>query len=71
VYWGDGSPHVVVTRGKFHDSHVYKRTGRFKIRVVAVDRAGNTTTVFRYVKIAPKTSSGGKAKSGGSAPKKV
>jgi hypothetical protein len=62
VYWGDRSQRVVVTHGKFRESHVYKRAGRFKIRVVAVDRAGNTTTAFRYVKIGPKR--------GGSAPKK-
>ncbi|MBV9715840.1 MAG: PKD domain-containing protein [Solirubrobacterales bacterium] len=53
VYWGDGTPHVQISHGAVH---VYKRPGRYKIRVVVQDRAGNTTTVSRYVKIAaPKT----------------
>jgi hypothetical protein len=51
VYWGDGTPHYLITHGKFH---VYRHAGRFRIRVVAVDRAGNTTTVSRVVKISPK-----------------
>jgi hypothetical protein len=47
IYFGDGT-HYRITRGKYH---VYPRPGRYKVRVVVRDRAGNTTTVFRYLKI--------------------
>jgi hypothetical protein len=49
VYWGDRSPRSRIGHTK---THVYKRAGRFKIRVVVRDHAGNTTTVTRTVKIA-------------------
>jgi hypothetical protein len=51
VYWGDGSPHNQVAHTK---THIYKRGGRFKVRVVIQDKAGNPTTLIRYVKIASK-----------------
>jgi hypothetical protein len=49
VFWGDRSPRAKVVRGKA--SHVYKRAGRYKLRVVVQDRAGNTTAVTRILKI--------------------
>jgi hypothetical protein len=61
VYWGDGTPHTRIARMK---THVYKRAGRFKIRVVVRDRAGNTTTLTRFVKIAPKASGQSPSKRG-------
>jgi len=52
VYWGDGSPRTAVAHGRA--VHVYRRAGRFKIRVVIADRAGNSATIFRFLRIAPK-----------------
>jgi hypothetical protein len=48
VKWGDGS-RFVIHHGKFH---VYTRPGRYKVTVVVKDRAGNTTTVVAYLRIA-------------------
>jgi hypothetical protein len=50
VNWGDGS-RFVIGHGKFH---VYTRPGRYKVIVVVKDRAGNTTTVVTYLRIAPR-----------------
>jgi hypothetical protein len=47
VYWGDGASSPI-THGK---AHVYNRQGRYRLRLVVVDRAGNTTTLVRTVKI--------------------
>jgi hypothetical protein len=49
VKWGDRSSNRI-RHGKFH---AYKRAGRYKLSVIVVDRAGNTTTLLRTVKIAP------------------
>jgi hypothetical protein len=49
IRWGDGtSAHV--TRG---GSHVYSRPGRYRLVVIATDRAGNTTAVVQRLRIAP------------------
>jgi len=47
IRWGDGSTstHVHVA------SHVYRRRGRYLVKVTVSDRAGNATTVERYVRI--------------------
>lgn len=59
VRWGDGTSYRI-THGKFH---VYARPGRYKLTVIVKDRAGNTTTVVRELKIAGKTKPKAKAKS--------
>ena len=48
VFWGDGTPHTQVSHTK---AHIYKRAGRFKVKVVIADRAGNTKTLTRQVTI--------------------
>ncbi len=50
VKWGDGS-HYTITHGKFH---AYRKPGRYTITVIVKDQAGNTTTLQRGLKIAPK-----------------
>jgi hypothetical protein len=50
VRWGDGSSYKI-RHGKFHG---YRRAGRYKLTVVVLDRAGNTTTLVRELKIARK-----------------
>jgi hypothetical protein len=50
VNWGDGSSYEI-RHGKYH---AYRRPGRYKITVIVKDRAGNTTTLTRGLKIAPK-----------------
>jgi hypothetical protein len=47
VSWGDGT-HYRISHGKFH---VYARPGRYKMTVTVKDRAGNTTTVVKRLKI--------------------
>ncbi len=62
VYWGDGTPASKIGHTK---THVYKRAGRFKLRVVIQDRAGNTSTLTRVIKIvAPKSGGGTPGKKG-------
>jgi hypothetical protein len=50
VKWGDGSDYMI-SHGKFH---AYRRPGRYTITVIVKDQAGNTTTLGRQFKIAPK-----------------
>jgi hypothetical protein len=50
VKWGDGSAYTI-SHGKFH---AYRKPGRYTITVIVEDRAGNTTTLTRQLKIAPK-----------------
>jgi PKD domain len=50
VRWGDGSSNQITHRA----SHVYRRPGRHTVTVIVKDRAGNTTTLARQVKIAPR-----------------
>jgi hypothetical protein len=49
VKFGDGTSYRI-GHGKFH---VYKRAGRYQVTVIVKDRAGNTTTVVRTLRIAP------------------
>jgi hypothetical protein len=51
--WGDRTRNV----GLGHVSravHVYRRTGRYRLTITAVDRAGNRTVVTRTVAVKPK-----------------
>jgi len=50
VRWGDGSSDKI-SHGEFH---AYQRPGRYTLTVIVKDRAGNTTTLTRQVKIAPR-----------------
>jgi PKD domain len=47
VSWGDGTH----ARVKHAASHVYRRPGRYELRVSVTDRAGNVSTIKRRVKI--------------------
>jgi PKD repeat protein len=49
VRWGDGTT-TAIARGKYH---VYHRAGLYRITVTVADRAGNVTTVARYIRIRP------------------
>ena len=51
VKWGDGTSYHI-KHGKFH---IYKRAGRYKLTVTVKDRAGNTTTLVRQLKIVSAT----------------
>ena len=51
VYWGDRTSRRQISHTA---THVYRRAGRFKVRVVVQDRAGNTTTLTRVFKIVAK-----------------
>jgi hypothetical protein len=46
VFWGDRTRTKVrlSARGRFAVHHRYKKAGRYRIRLVAIDRAGNRTT---------------------------
>lgn len=57
VSWGDGSPAEQIQRGS---QHAYAGPGRYTLRVVVIDRAGNRTTLRQLLKIAkpPKRASG-------------
>ena len=48
--WGDGSDYTI-SHSKFH---AYSKPGRYTIKVIVKDRAGNTTTLERRLEIAPK-----------------
>lgn len=50
VRWGDGTV-THPKRGVHRSSHVYRRARRYRITVTVVDRAGNTRTVVRRVKV--------------------
>jgi hypothetical protein len=65
VSWGDGTPHSQINDTR---THVYARAGSFRIRVVIQDKAGNTTTLSRVIKIASAPKS--KSKPGGGTPVK-
>jgi hypothetical protein len=49
ISWGDGATSHRLTGA----SHAYGRPGLYRIRVTATDRAGNPTTIARYVRILP------------------
>ncbi len=50
IDWGDGA-RFHITKGKYH---AYTQPGRYTIRVVVTDRAGNRTTVTRTIRVKPK-----------------
>jgi hypothetical protein len=60
VDWGDGT-RIAIVHG---NRHVYRRRGRFRVRIVVTDRAGNRRTLVRTVRIARagKKRAGGKAR---------
>lgn len=60
ISWGDRT-HVHVGR---HNSHVYRRAGRYTITVRVSDRAGNTTVVRRTIRVLAPSNSSGAAKPG-------
>jgi hypothetical protein len=49
ISWGDGA--VVEATDIKRTHHTYSHAGRFRIRVKATDKAGNSTTVTRTVRI--------------------
>jgi hypothetical protein len=49
VRWGDGAS----TRITHRKLHVYRRAGRYVLTVTVKDRAGNTTTLTRHLRIVP------------------
>lgn len=51
IHWGDGSS-TPLRPGSRRATHVYSRAGRYRITVVAKDRAGNTTRVSRRIAVA-------------------
>lgn len=55
IRWGDGTV-THVKPGTHRIVHSYRRAGRFRITVTAVDRAGNKAAVVRRVKIANEAS---------------
>ncbi len=60
ISWGDGSVSPVadgtgsVYAIAHQTYHVYSKPGRYRLTVIATDRAANTTTLVRELKIAPK-----------------
>lgn len=50
VRWGDGTV-AHLNPGSHHSAHAYRRPGRYRITVVVTDRAGNSRTFAKYVKI--------------------
>jgi len=48
VRWGDGTTTRVRRGSKFH---VYRKAGRYRIRVIVTDRAGNATTIVVKIRI--------------------
>jgi hypothetical protein len=50
VNWGDGSRYAI-HHGKFH---IYRRPGRYLLRVTVTDRAGNATNLTRMIRVAAK-----------------
>ena len=50
--WGDRTI-VPLKPGQHRSAHAYRRAGRYRITVVAVDRAGNSTTAILRIKLTP------------------
>jgi hypothetical protein len=50
IRWGAGKSERI----RHNSSHIFTRRGHYKLTIVAVDRAGNKTTLVRVLKIAPK-----------------
>jgi hypothetical protein len=51
IRWGDGTV-THLKPGTHRVEHSYRRPGRYRVTVIATDRAGNQTRVLRRVKIA-------------------
>jgi PKD domain len=51
IRWGDGTT-THLNPGTHRGAHAYRRPGRYRITVVVADRAGNSRTVVKTVKIA-------------------
>ncbi len=49
VDWGDRSPRQSILHGS---GHAYRKAGRYRLRIVVLDRAGNRTTVTALLRIA-------------------
>jgi PKD repeat protein len=54
VSFGDGSSYNIAY-GKFH---VYSRPGLYRVTVTVTDRAGNVSTIVRYLRILPRPARG-------------
>ncbi len=50
VRWGDGTV-LRLKPGVHHETHAYRRPGHYKITVIVTDRAGNSRTIVKYVRI--------------------
>jgi hypothetical protein len=61
IDWGDRSPLERIRRGS---QHAYARPGRYRLRIVVTDRAGNSTTLRQVLPIAkpPRTRRGARAR---------
>jgi len=49
VDWGDRSPRQSILHGS---AHAYRKAGRYRLQIVALDRAGNRTTLTALLRIA-------------------
>lgn len=58
VDWGDRSPRQSILHGS---EHAYRKAGRYRLRIVVLDRAGNRTTVTALLRIAKAPAHGHKA----------
>jgi PKD domain-containing protein len=59
VDWGDGTRQRIVRGAR----HAYRRAGRYRLRIVVTDRAGNRTTIRHTLRIAaPRHGAHGKAR---------
>jgi hypothetical protein len=54
VSFGDGSSYNIA-HGKFH---VYGKPGLYRVGVIVTDRAGNASTIVRYLRILPRPARG-------------
>lgn len=57
IRWGDGTV-THLQPGVHREAHAYRRAGRYKITVVVTDRAGNSRTVVKVVRITGGSGSG-------------
>lgn len=51
IRWGDGTI-VHFKPGVHREVHVYRKAGRYKVTVIVTDRAGNSRTVAKVIKVA-------------------
>ncbi|MFL5817457.1 MAG: hypothetical protein ACJ76L_07635 [Conexibacter sp.] len=68
--WGDRTPSEQIRRGS---QHAYARPGRYVLRLLVIDRAGNRTTLRQLLRIAkpPRPSRGARSRRGRSRPAPV